>query len=88
MMALFPNAEKVRGIIDSECDPVVRSLMLLVYGEFLSSVIAGKKPDGAVDLEYVFLALREAFRRKGAMANALNGDYGVLTDAFEWTRDD
>jgi hypothetical protein len=82
---IFPNAEKAKDLIDSERDPVVRSLMLLVYGELLSSFISGKLPDGGVDLLYCFEALRAAFRRKDALSNALKGNYGELSADVEWT---
>jgi hypothetical protein len=70
---VFPNADKVRDLIESESDPVVRSLMRLVHGEFLRSILSGKRPEGSVDMLFCFAALQAAFRRKEALANALDG---------------
>jgi hypothetical protein len=78
----FPNADKVGDFIESEPEPVVRSLMRLVYGEPLREK---SLPDGAVDLLYCFRVLRAAFRRKDAVANAMNGDYGDPDQDLEWT---
>jgi len=82
---VFPNADKVRDLIDSEEDHVVRSLMLLVYGEFLSLMLSGRLPSGTVDLLYCFTALRNAFGRKDALLSALNGDFGDPYQEIEWT---
>ena len=69
----FPNADKVGDFIESEPDPTVRSLMRLVYGEFLDEK---SSPDGAVDMLYCFKRLQAAFQRKDALASALDGEYG------------
>jgi hypothetical protein len=76
MQQPFPNAEKVIDFIESESDPVVCSLIRLVWGEFLSKNIATERPAGACDLMYCFTALQAAFRRKDALESALNGNYG------------
>jgi len=76
MQPPFPNAEKVNDFIESESDPVVRSLMRLVWGEVQQKIDAGERPDGACDLMYCFTALQAAFRRKDALESALNGNYG------------
>jgi hypothetical protein len=78
----FPNADKVGDFIESESDPVIRSLMRLIYGEFLREK---SLPDGAVDLLYCFKVLRSAFLRKDAVENAMNGDYGDPNQDLEWT---
>jgi hypothetical protein len=78
----FPNADKVGDFIESESDPVTRSLMRLVYGEFLRE---RSMPDVAVDMLYCFKILRSAFLRKDAVANALKGDYGRPNQDLEWT---
>jgi hypothetical protein len=78
---LFPNADKVGEYIESEPDPVVRSLMRLVYGQFL---LEDSKPEGAVDMMYCFKLLQAAFRRKDALANALEGKYGDPNEELEW----
>jgi hypothetical protein len=78
----FPNADKVSDFIESEPDLVVRSLMRLVYGEFLREQ---SKPEGSVDMLYCFHRLRSAFQRKDALANALRGDYGDPYEDLEWT---
>jgi hypothetical protein len=80
----FPNADRVESFIDSEADPVVRSLMRLVYGEFMMKITAGEFPSGRVDLLYVFEALRAAFQRGDALNSALQGAYAESNDA-EWT---
>lgn len=72
----FPNAEKVNDFIESESDPVVRSLMRLVWGEFLNKNIENERPDVACDLMYCFTALQAAFHHKEALANALKGNFG------------
>ncbi len=80
--APFPNADKVGDFIESETDPVARSLMRLVYGEFLRE---RSIPDVAVDMLYCFKILRCAFLRREAIANALKGDYGNPNQDLEWT---
>jgi hypothetical protein len=77
----FPNADKVGDFIESESDPVIRSLMRLVYGEFLRE---NSLPDGSVDMMYCFKRLRCAFLRKDALANALKGDYGDPNQELDW----
>lgn len=72
----YPNADQVQDFIESEADPVVRSLMRLVYGEFLLKNRAGERPDGACDLMYCFTALQSAFHHKEALENALKGNFG------------
>jgi hypothetical protein len=81
---VFPNADQVQSFIDAEPDPVVRSLMRLVYGEFMMKITAGELPSGRVDLLYVFETLRAAFRRADALNNALQGEYAATIDS-EWT---
>ncbi|MGH7201429.1 MAG: hypothetical protein ACREJB_12540 [Planctomycetaceae bacterium] len=83
--ATFPNADKVQELIESESDPVVRSLMRLVYGEFVTAVLRGRQPEGSVDLLYCFERIQEAFRRKDALDNALKGEYGDPDADLEWT---
>ena len=83
MQPPFPNAEKVNDFIESESDPVVRSLMALVWGEFLRKNIATERPEGACDMMYCFTALQAAFRRKDALESALNGNYGDWRN-IEW----
>jgi hypothetical protein len=80
----FPNADKVGDFIESETDPVVRSLMRLVYGEFL---LERSMPDGAVDMLYCFQRLRSAFHRKDALGNAMKGDYGDPSVGMTWGLD-
>jgi len=58
-------------------------LMLLVRGEFLKKNIAGERPDGGCDLMYCFTALQAAFRRKDALENALQGNFGDWKN-IEW----
>ena len=82
---MFPNADKVGDLIESEPDPVVRSLMRLVYGEFLLADLERRQPEGAVDLLYCFEALQRAFRRKDALENAVRGEYGDPEQELEWT---
>lgn len=79
----FPNADRVDELIESERDPVVRSLLRLVWGEFLRMSIAGERPEGACDLLYCFTALQKAFQRDDALAGALKGRYGDTHD-LEW----
>jgi hypothetical protein len=83
--ALFPGADKVNELIDSEPDPAVRSLMRLVYGEFVMAVVHGKLPEGGVDLHYCFEVLQSAFRRKEALENAMKGEYGDPDEELEWS---
>ena len=83
--ALFPNADKVNDFIESEPDAAVRSLMRLVYGEFLMAIFQGRHPEGNLDLLFCFERLKSAFHRKDALDQALKGNYGdPYTDA-EWT---
>jgi hypothetical protein len=77
----FPNADKVGDFIESESDPVIRSLMRLIYGEFLRE---NSLPDGAVDMMYCFKILRRAFLRKDALVNALKGGYGDPNQELDW----
>ena len=81
---VFPNADRVQSFIDAERDPVVRSLMRLVYGEFMMRITDGDLPGGRVDLLYVFETLRAAFQRADAINMALQGDYAETSDG-EWT---
>jgi hypothetical protein len=80
---VFPNADRVQAFIDMESNPVVRSLMRLVYGEFMMKITAGELPSGRVDLLYVFEALQSAFQRRDAIDSALQGQYAE-TDDVEW----
>ena len=83
--ALLPNAELVSNLIESEADPVVRSLLRLAYGEFVLSTVRGEWPEGGCDLLYCFRQLQKAFRRKDALQNALSGDYGQPDAELDWT---
>ena len=82
---LYPNAEKVGDFIESEPDAAVRSLMRLVYGEFLMAILDGRRPDGNLDLLYCFETLKKAFCRKDALEEALKGNYGDPHADIEWT---
>ena len=77
----FPNADKVGDFIESEPDPIVRSLMRLVYSEFL---LEDSRPIGAVDMLYCFRLLQAAFRRTDALANAIKGEYGNPDEELDW----
>lgn len=78
----FPNADKVGDFIESETDPVIKSMMRLVYGEFLREK---SLPEGSVDMLYCFRVLRSAFNRKDAVANAMQGDYGNPNQDLDWS---
>lgn len=77
----FPNADKVGDFIESEPDPVIRSMMRLVYGEFLRKE---SLPEGSLDMLYCFRVLRSAFLRKDAVVNAMKGDYGNPREDLDW----
>ncbi len=80
----FPNADKIDEFIDSEKDPVVRSLMRLVYGNFLRSSFRGDRPERAVDMLYCFRILRTSFQQKEALASALQGNFGDAEAGSDW----
>jgi hypothetical protein len=80
----FPNADKVSCFIEAEKDPVVRSLMRLVYGNFLRAAIKGERPVGAIDVMYCFNILSASFHQKEALANALKGDFGDFEAGSTW----
>ena len=82
---VLANADRVGKLIESEPDPIVRSLLRLVYGEFLTSIVRGELPEGGLDLLYCFQHLQRAFARKDAMENALRGDYADPNTDLEWT---
>jgi hypothetical protein len=83
--ALFPSADKVNDLIDSEPDPAARSLLRLVYGEFVMALVDGKLPQDSVDLHYCFAVLQSAFRRKDALETALKGELGDADRELEWS---
>jgi hypothetical protein len=83
-MVPFPNADKVSDFIESEKDPVVRSLMRLVYGNFLRSSFRGERPEGAVDLLYCFKILSISFHQKEALAHAVGGNFGNPEAGSNW----
>ena len=78
---VFPNADRVLDLIAAEPDAVVKSLLRLVYGEFMMKITAGDLPEGRVDLLYCFQSLQSAFRRTGALENAMNGQFAATVDA-------
>jgi hypothetical protein len=67
----FPNADKVGDFIESEKDPVVRSLLRLVYGNFLRSSLRGERPAGAVDLLHCFKILRASGQNRQQTSEVL-----------------
>jgi hypothetical protein len=80
----FPNADKVGEFIESEEDPVVLSLMRLIYGNFLRSSFKGERPEGAVDMLYCFKILSISFHQKEALANAVRGNFGDPNAGSHW----
>lgn len=84
-IAVFPNADRVEDLIESEPNPVVQSLLRLVYGEFLLTNLNERHPEGSVDLLFCFERLQSAFRRKDALQNALKGEFGRPHEELDWT---
>jgi hypothetical protein len=56
-------------------DPVIRSLLRLVYAHFFHANLKNATPP-AFDLLFAFRLIAEAFSFKEAFENALRGEYG------------
>jgi hypothetical protein len=82
---LFQNEPEAQCLIDSTQDPVVKSLLRLVFSQFVQARLNGKFPASPFDMLYCFDVLGEAFAFKPGLDNALKGQFaqaGMTED--EW----